>query len=318
MRSSSAPTTPPRRCGQKADAFLRPVWETLTAEAQGCSRPTWPTLNAGPVRQDHARYTKAAGHAERHRGPQDSGGSHLSRASVDGARLRLGQLSVRDVSKSYGAAEVLTRQSLEVADREFVALLGPSGCGKSTSVADHQWPGAGGYRAGDAERGRISPANPAPAAAWCSRGSTLFPWRSALGNVEFGLQVTGVPKRERRQRARDYLSRVGLAGFEDAWPHQLSGRHAAAGRHRARLLHPAQPAVDGRAVWRAGRADPRRVAGRVAGDLGSRAEDGACSSPTASRRRSTSPTASWCSAAARRGCCGKSSVPFDRPQARGR
>src|SRR3546814_1661423 len=55
------------------------------------------------------------------------------------------------------------------------------------------------------------------------QGSDLLPWRSALDNVAFGLEVAGMPKAERRARARDYLHRVGLAGFEDAWPHQLSG-----------------------------------------------------------------------------------------------
>src|SRR3546814_5980273 len=55
------------------------------------------------------------------------------------------------------------------------------------------------------------------------QGSDLLPGRSALDNVAFGLEVAGMPKAERRARARDYLHRVGLAGFEDAWPHQLSG-----------------------------------------------------------------------------------------------
>ncbi len=51
----------------------------------------------------------------------------------------------------------------------------------------------------------------------------LFPWRTALGNVEFGLEVQGMPAAERRERARRYLARVGLASFEQAYPHQLSG-----------------------------------------------------------------------------------------------
>jgi NitT/TauT family transport system ATP-binding protein len=51
----------------------------------------------------------------------------------------------------------------------------------------------------------------------------LFPWRTALGNVEFGLEVQGVPNPERRERARRYLGLVGLQGFEDSYPHQLSG-----------------------------------------------------------------------------------------------
>src|SRR3546814_14271300 len=51
----------------------------------------------------------------------------------------------------------------------------------------------------------------------------LFPWRTALGNIEFGLEVAGMPKAERRERARHYIDLVGLSSFEHSYPHQLSG-----------------------------------------------------------------------------------------------
>ena len=134
----------------------------------------------------------------------------------------MGHLVAQGISKAYGGVPVLAEQDLEVADREFVALLGPSGCGKSTLLQI-----VNGLVRADAGRvslnGRDITNRPGTGRGMVFQGFDLFPWRSALGNVEFGLQVVGVPRAERRARARDYLRRVGLAGFEDAWPHQLSG-----------------------------------------------------------------------------------------------
>jgi len=134
----------------------------------------------------------------------------------------MGKLSVSGVSKAFGATLVMRDQSLEVEDGEFVALLGPSGCGKSTllQIID-------GLLVPDAGRvmldGRNVTGRTGDGRGMVFQLSDLLPWRSALENVAFGLQVAGVPKRARLARARDYLHRVGLAGFEHAWPHQLSG-----------------------------------------------------------------------------------------------
>ena len=131
-------------------------------------------------------------------------------------------LSIRGISKSFGAVPVLQDQSLEVAKNEFVALLGPSGCGKSTllQIVNGLIPADVGkvFLDGSDVTGRTGSGR-----GMVFQGSDLLPWRTALENVAFGLEIQGVAKAERLSRARDYLHRVGLKGFEDAWPHQLSG-----------------------------------------------------------------------------------------------
>jgi NitT/TauT family transport system ATP-binding protein len=134
----------------------------------------------------------------------------------------MASLSVSGVSKSFGSVPVLIDQSLEVAEGEFVALLGPSGCGKSTLLQI-----INGLTSVDAGKvvldGQDVTGKSGTGRGMVFQGADLFPWRSALENVAFGLEVMGVPRKERLERARHYLHLVGLKGFEDAWPHQLSG-----------------------------------------------------------------------------------------------
>ena len=104
---------------------------------------------------------------------------------------------------------------------EFVAILGPSGCGKTTLlqiVAGLERPSGGEVRF----HGR-------PVTGWgrertlIFQESTLFPWLTAQGNIEFGLRMLGLRPAERRERAREALRWLGLKGFAAAYPHQLSG-----------------------------------------------------------------------------------------------
>ncbi|MFI2189126.1 ABC transporter ATP-binding protein [Streptomyces sioyaensis] len=110
---------------------------------------------------------------------------------------------------------------LRVEAGEFVVVVGPSGCGKSTLLDL-----LGGLaRPTD---GRILLDGEPVTEPGLDRGIVfqqyaLLPWRTALGNVEFGLEATGVPRRERVARAREYLELVGLSGFENRHPHELSG-----------------------------------------------------------------------------------------------
>ncbi|OEJ23640.1 ABC transporter ATP-binding protein [Streptomyces agglomeratus] len=110
---------------------------------------------------------------------------------------------------------------LEVAPGEFLVVVGPSGCGKSTLLDL-----LGGLTR--PTRGRILLDGVPVTGPGLDRGIVfqqyaLLPWRTARGNVEFGLEATGVPRRERAERAREYLDLVGLSGFEDRHPHELSG-----------------------------------------------------------------------------------------------
>jgi NitT/TauT family transport system ATP-binding protein len=115
----------------------------------------------------------------------------------------------------------LEEVSLDVREREFIALLGPSGCGKSTLLYL-----LGGFL--PTEIGTILVNGKAVAAPGPDRGIVfqhfaLFPWKTVRSNVLYGLERLGLPRDERVQRAQAFIDLVGLTGFEDSYPSQLSG-----------------------------------------------------------------------------------------------
>ncbi|MEW2586913.1 ABC transporter ATP-binding protein [Streptomyces virginiae] len=125
------------------------------------------------------------------------------------------------VRKTFGDFTALDGIDLEIESGEFLVVVGPSGCGKSTLLDL-----LGGLSTPTA--GRILLDGEPVTGPGLDRGIVfqqyaLLPWRTALGNVEFGLEATGVPRRQRKSRAREFLDLVGLSGFEDRHPHQLSG-----------------------------------------------------------------------------------------------
>jgi len=111
--------------------------------------------------------------------------------------------------------------SIEVANLEFVAIIGPSGCGKSTFLRIVN--GLDEPDSGTIEIDGKPVKGPGTGRAMVFQGFDLFPWRTALDNVAFGLEMLGVSKRERIDSARRYIEMVGLTGFESSYPHQLSG-----------------------------------------------------------------------------------------------
>ena len=139
----------------------------------------------------------------------------------------MSHLVVKDLSKTYVDEHrgedvlALDRATFEVDDGEFIALLGPSGCGKTTilnTVAGFIEPTSGEIRLNDRPiRG------PGPDRGVVFQSFALFPWKTVLGNVAFGPKMAGIPRREREERAREYIRLVGLEGFEDRYPHELSG-----------------------------------------------------------------------------------------------
>lgn len=115
----------------------------------------------------------------------------------------------------------LDNVSLTVSKNEFVALLGPSGCGKSTLLYL-----MGGFL--PIERGSISVLGQPVRAPGPDRGIVfqhfaLFPWKTVRANVMYGLERKGIPRKEAAQRVQDVLTQVGLNGFEESYPSQLSG-----------------------------------------------------------------------------------------------
>jgi NitT/TauT family transport system ATP-binding protein len=111
--------------------------------------------------------------------------------------------------------------TLEIRPAEFVSIVGPSGCGKTTflNAVDGLLPISG----GTLELNGQPIVRPGPDRAMVFQQPSLLPWRTVLGNVVYGLELHGISKKERMERAHDLIRLVGLAGFESAFPTELSG-----------------------------------------------------------------------------------------------
>jgi NitT/TauT family transport system ATP-binding protein len=115
----------------------------------------------------------------------------------------------------------LDQLNLDVPDGKFTVLIGPSGCGKSTllyMLAGFEQP-----TAGEILMEGKSIKKPGPDRGFVFQDYALFPWKTVLGNVMFGLLNTGWDKKEAETKAREFITLVNLKGFEDAYPHTLSG-----------------------------------------------------------------------------------------------
>jgi len=111
--------------------------------------------------------------------------------------------------------------TLDVADGEFVAIVGPTGCGKSTLLnvtAGLIRPAAGTTRIFGTPLTRLN-----LQAGYLFQADALFPWKSVLENVAIGLEISGTSRAAAHDQARQWLTRVGLGGFEARYPHMLSG-----------------------------------------------------------------------------------------------
>jgi len=133
-------------------------------------------------------------------------------------------LEVRGVSKTFystlgATVRALQDVNLAVHNSDFVTLVGATGCGKTTLlnlIAGLDAPDEGNLRLSDGLRFGDN-------IAYVFQHYTLFPWRTALGNVAFALQMRGIPRHRRKPKASELLYKVGLAGFENIYPHELSG-----------------------------------------------------------------------------------------------
>jgi len=134
-------------------------------------------------------------------------------------------LALREVARGFvtrgRVVEALAGVSLDVGAGEFLTIVGPSGCGKSTllNLVAGLLPPSGGavlYK-GAPVRGVNTEIG------YVTQADNLYPWRTLVENVEFPLEVRGVPRAERRRRAIALIERVGLGGFEDHYPYELSG-----------------------------------------------------------------------------------------------
>jgi NitT/TauT family transport system ATP-binding protein len=129
---------------------------------------------------------------------------------------------VVDLTKEFaGGVRALGGITFDVPTGELTSIIGPSGCGKTTTLKIIA--GLVEATSGQVEVHGAPVTRPGPDRAFVFQDFALMPWATVLRNAAFGLELRGVPRREREETARAYVDKVGLAGFEDAYPHQLSG-----------------------------------------------------------------------------------------------
>lgn len=146
-------------------------------------------------------------------------GAPVMAATATGAARTM--VAIERMTMAFGDFVAVRDVDIQVGDGEFLAIVGPTGCGKSTilnAVAGLLAPASGGVAIdGHAVNGVQD------SVGYLFQQDALLPWKTALENVELGLRFRGVHADERGRRARDWLAKVGLSGFEHRFPHQLSG-----------------------------------------------------------------------------------------------
>lgn len=154
-------------------------------------------------------------------------------------------IQIKNLSKTYHSengnrapVQALFNVNMSIRDREFVSIIGPSGCGKTTLLKII----AGLIPFDDGEVIVDGKPVEGPGQEGCSmvfQSFALLPWRTVLGNIEFGLELRGRPKKERVETAMHFIDRVGLGGFAHHYPFELSGgMQQRAGLARALAVNP--------------------------------------------------------------------------------
>lgn len=138
----------------------------------------------------------------------------------------MGRVSIKNVScifkkEDKSSTEALKNVSFDVGDGEFVCLLGPSGCGKTTLLRIIA--GLETLTSGDITLNGVSITGPDPKRGMVFQQYSLFPWRTVIDNVTFGLEMQGIDKAESRKHAEKYIELVGLKQFKNSYPYELSG-----------------------------------------------------------------------------------------------
>lgn len=131
------------------------------------------------------------------------------------------RIRVRGLGKHYGSLEVFRNIDFEVGEREIVAIVGPSGCGKTTLLRciDGLLP----HDAGEIWVGTERVTEPIAGVAMVFQHFGLFPWKTVFENVAYGLRMAGAPKADIAHKVPEFIKLVGLTGFENAFPYQMSG-----------------------------------------------------------------------------------------------
>ena len=143
--------------------------------------------------------------------------------AVPAARSAAGtpRIRIKGLAKRYGNLQVFNNIEFDVGEREIVAIVGPSGCGKTTLLRciDGLLP----HDAGEIWVGDERVTEPIAGVAMVFQHFGLFPWKTVFENVAYGLRMAGAPKAEVERKVPEFIKLVGLAGFENAYPYQMSG-----------------------------------------------------------------------------------------------
>jgi NitT/TauT family transport system ATP-binding protein len=159
----------------------------------------------------------------RHAGaePISAGDGRTTAPAAGAAKIELSAVTKRFVTPSGSVFTAIRDVDLLIEPGQFCAVVGPTGCGKSTTlslVSGLERPSAGTVRVGGQVVNGIG-----SGMSFMFQTDALLPWKTVLGNVAMGPQFRGVARKHAQADARDWLRRVGLSGFEDHHPHQLSG-----------------------------------------------------------------------------------------------
>ncbi|GAB3491918.1 ABC transporter ATP-binding protein [Flexivirga sp.] len=141
--------------------------------------------------------------------------------AADAARIEITGLTKRYITPTGEPFTAIRDVTFTVEPGQFCAIVGPTGCGKSTTlgqVSGLENPSGGTVKVGGKAVHGIT-----EGVSFMFQSDALFPWKTVLANVMIGPTLAGRTKKEATAMARDWLRRVGLAGFEDRYPHQLSG-----------------------------------------------------------------------------------------------
>ena len=139
----------------------------------------------------------------------------------DAARIDIIGLTKRFLTPKGESFTAIQDVTLAVEPGQFCGIVGPTGCGKSTTLA--QVSGLDRPSSGSVEVGGHIVDGITNGVSYMFQADALFPWKSVLQNVLIGPVLLGTPKKQAESLAKDWLRRVGLTGFEDRYPHQLSG-----------------------------------------------------------------------------------------------
>jgi NitT/TauT family transport system ATP-binding protein len=146
-------------------------------------------------------------------------------ANGQAERAKRAALRIQNLTKQFDTAQgpltAIEDVSFAVSEGEFVSVIGPSGCGKSTLFKILG--GLSGDYRGGAFVGDDPVSGPHPAIGMVFQEESTFPWRTVLDNVAFPLEIGGMARAERQERARHFIGLVGLSGFEQRYPAELSG-----------------------------------------------------------------------------------------------